>query len=315
MDVSQHGSEVDELSDDALTDRVRVLQRRRGHRYSFDDVVTAYVALRAARAPREASAPVRSYLDLGCGLGSVLLMVADRLPAVRALGLEAQNVSFELARQNVARNGLGDRVQVVHGDLRDPASLERLRALARGMLPGSSGTPQFELITGTPPYKPVGTATPSPDSQRAHARMELRGGVEDYLAAAASLLSATGRCVVCMESDAEARVHDGARRAGLQVRAVLPVIPMAGRKGRLFSVFTLEHAAGMRGSGTGTGTGTRDSNLIEAPLVLRDASGARTEAARGLRRTFGLESAPDELASPTLRVRGQSPIAPEHEVS
>ena len=39
-------------------------------------------------------------------------------------------------------------------------------------------------MTGTPPYKKLGTATPSPDPQRAHARIELRGGIEDYLATA-----------------------------------------------------------------------------------------------------------------------------------
>lgn len=306
------------LSDDALTDRVRVLQRRRGHRYSFDDVVTAYVALQVAAEAERAGAPVRAYLDLGCGLGSVLLMVADRLPTLRALGLEAQDVSFALAERNIARNDLTGRVRVEQGDLRDQACLLRLREAARAWsaaspsagLPGCSPLPSgaapsfgFELITGTPPYKPVGTATPSPDSQRAHARIELRGGVEDYLAAAAQLLAAAGRVVVCMEADAEARVHAGARRAGLQVSAVLPVIPIAGRKGRLFSVFTLQACAAPLGAGSAAGAAP--SLRVEAPLVLRNAGGARTEAARELRLAFGLASAPDEPASPLARERGQ----------
>ena len=95
------------------------------------------------------------------------------------------------------------------------------------------------MVTGTPPYKKPGTATPSPDPQRAHARIELRGGVEEYLAAAALVLAPLGTFVVCMESEGRARVERGATAAGLALVERLDVIPIAGRKGRLFSVFTL----------------------------------------------------------------------------
>jgi tRNA1(Val) A37 N6-methylase TrmN6 len=102
-----------ELTDDALTDRVRVSQRRGGHRYSFDDVITAWVAVRSAPT-------ARTYLDLGCGLGSVLLMVADRLPEVLALGIEAQSESFALARRNLDASWLAHRARLW---LRAPAQL------------------------------------------------------------------------------------------------------------------------------------------------------------------------------------------------
>ncbi|HKU41870.1 MAG TPA: methyltransferase domain-containing protein, partial [Polyangiales bacterium] len=144
-----------ELTSDALTDRVRVLQRRRGHRFSYDDVITAWVAAHAAPA-------ARTHLDLGCGIGSVLLMLADRLSELHSVGIEAQDESFALAQRNVASSGLAARVRVMHGDLRDAELL--------------AGSGPFELVTGTPPYKPPGTATPSPDAQRAYARVELRGG-------------------------------------------------------------------------------------------------------------------------------------------
>ena len=136
--MSDLQTSVDELTSDALTDRVRVLQRKRGHRFSYDDVVTAWVAARAAPA-------ARSHLDLGCGIGSVLLMVGDRLPLLRSVGIEAQAESFDLLRRNVAASGFAERVELHFGDLREL----------------SVGT--FELVTGTPPYKLPGTATPSPD--------------------------------------------------------------------------------------------------------------------------------------------------------
>jgi tRNA1(Val) A37 N6-methylase TrmN6 len=290
-------SATQDLTNDALTDRVRVTQRRGGHRYSFDDVVTAWVAARAV--PN-----ARSYLDLGCGLGSVLLMVADRLRDVRALGIEAQAESFALARRNVGQSWLAERVRLSHGDLRDEALCDRARAdfaqFATGRELQCAGVVSpvgehaeawsgFDLVTGTPPYKKLGSATPSPDPQRAHARIELRGGIEDYLATAARLLAPSGTCVMCMESEGLTRAETGARAAGLEIVARLDVIPIERGKGRLFSVFALRR----RQLGA-----AEPGRLNVSELVLRDAFGARTEAALELRRFFGLEAPTSEPPSP-----------------
>ncbi|HEX4352332.1 MAG TPA: methyltransferase [Polyangiales bacterium] len=261
----------DDLTDDALTDRVRVWQRRRGHRYSVDDVVTAHVAIHACP-------DARASLDLGCGIGSVLLMVADRLPHVRATGIEAQDVSLGLAECNIARNQLEARVHLEPGDLRDEALIARV--LER--------EGRFALVTGTPPYKPIGSASASPDSQRAHARVELRGGVEAYLQAAARTLAPEGRFVMCAETALAARIDRAAAANGLSCIERLDVIPMRGRKAHLFSVHTFAFAA--------DGGGPRVSELL-----LRDEGGARTDASRDVRAFFGLHNQPDEAPSPRLR--------------
>lgn len=286
-----------DLTDDALTDRVRVLQRRNGHRYSVDDVATAWLAMRAVRPDAQ------SCLDLGCGLGSVLLMIADRLPHLRAVGVEAQAMSYALAERNIERNGMKRRVSVQFGDLRDPALLDRIlqAEVAFGREPG------FGLVTGTPPYKPLGSASVSPDPQRAHARVELRGGVEAYLQAAARVLSEDGCFVMCAETALEARVAEGARCSRLRSVYRVDVIPMQERKGRLFSVhcFVPERAADGGESVVARLNASRicgdiDSRTHER-LVLRDATGARTEASRAMRAHFGMSSDPNEAPSPPRR--------------
>jgi tRNA1(Val) A37 N6-methylase TrmN6 len=275
--------ETEELTDDALTDRVRVWQRRRGHRYSIDDVVTAWVAVRARPF-------ARSSLDLGCGIGSVLLMVADRVADVRAVGVEAQDVSFALAERNVACSGFAERVAVHAGDLRDAALIDRL------VWEGG----RFELITGTPPYKALGTATMSPDTQRAHARVELRGGVEAYLRAAARALAPNGLFVMCAESGLLGRVRAGAREAGLVRLKQLDVIPMLERKAGLFSVHSFALAAARSAA---DGAAAEAGPIVNEQLVLRDAQGARTAAALDLRAFFGLRANPLEAPSPPVRDR------------
>lgn len=271
--------ELGPLSDDALTGGYRIFQRTRGHRYSLDDTVTAWEAARCAPTARRC-------LDLGSGIGSVLLMLAYKLPAAQMTAIEAQAVSFELLGRNVARNGVAGRARLQHGDLRDAAVLS------------AAGT-GFDLVTGTPPYQPPGRGTVSPDSQRAHARVELRGGVEDYLAAAGQVVARDGWVVVCGDARTPERVDAGAAAAGLGVCSRRHVVPAASYKEPLFSVWTLRRLDAP--------DALHDpAALVELPAFhARDASGGRTEAARALRRFFDLPLPEDEAPSPRQRARGQ----------
>lgn len=245
---------TDELTSDAITATFRLVQRKRGHRFSVDDLATAWEAARAAP-------DATTYLDMGCGIGSVLHMVAWRLPTARVFGIEAQDVSIALARRNVADNGLADRVRLFHGDLRDVT-----RDWAHG---------PCALVTGTPPYLPLGTASASPDPQRAAARIELRGGIEDYLASAARVLAPDGVVVVCADGRAPDRVLRGAAAAGLVPRRRVDIVPRAG-KGPLFAVWTCG----------------RTGDVVEhVEVVMRDERGERTDASREMRRAFGLVDA------------------------
>ncbi|APR86967.1 tRNA (adenine37-N(6))-methyltransferase TrmN6 [Minicystis rosea] len=247
----------DELTSDAITASFRLLQRRRGHRFSLDDLATAWEAARACPA-------AATYLDLGCGVGSVLLMVAWKLSAARVFGVEAQEISFALAQRNVAENGLAARVSLAHGDLR-----EVTRAWAND---------RCDLVSGTPPYLPPGTALMSPDPQRAAARIELRGGVEDYLAAAARVLAPGGRVVVCADGRMPDRVVRGAAAAGLVPLRRLDVIARQGAFGPLFSVWTC----------TARADEGEACPLDHETVVMRDARGERTETSIAMRRFFGL---------------------------
>jgi len=234
----------------------RILQRLDGQRWSLDDLVTAWCA-----AEETLAAPPTSLLDLGCGIGAVLMLLAWRLPRARAVGIEAQAVSVDLARRSLAWNGAADRSAVVHGDLRDPAVLP----------PGAA----FDLVTGTPPYLRPGTATPSRRTQCGPAHLELRGGIEAYCLAAARWLAPGGRFVTCAATAQLRRVFVAATAAGLHVTRRLEVIPRAG-KAALFSVHVMR-----RGS-------SASLPRLDPPLVVRDAAGQRTPAFRALRERMGM---------------------------
>jgi tRNA1(Val) A37 N6-methylase TrmN6 len=241
------------LTDDALTRDFRIFQRAKGHRFSSDDLATAFVAWHArSNATR--------VLDLGCGIGSVLLHLAWAMPEARFVGVEAQAISFALLEKNIARARVNDRVRVIHGDLREENVVCELG--------------EFDLVTGTPPYFPPGHASDAMDEQRAYARIEYRGGVEAYLATAGRVVSEDGLVVTCGDARASERVVRGAADAKLFIRARCDVIPREHEKA-LFSVWTLQK--------------NRAHEIKTTSMTLRDAAGERTEDARALRRFSGLE--------------------------
>ncbi|MFT6398293.1 MAG: tRNA1(Val) A37 N6-methylase TrmN6 [Bradymonadia bacterium] len=184
----------------------RILQLVSGHRWSLDDLVTAELAA-------QGEVPTRA-LDLGCGIGSVLMMVAWSFPSVVSVGVEAQEVSAALARRSLRYNGCTERVRVLAGDFRSVAI---------------DGGP-FELITGTPPYFETGTHTVSNGLQRGPCRHELRGGVSDYLATARANLSEGGRVVVCFAHRQGPSVHDALAANGLYASRWRSVVPKTGRE-------------------------------------------------------------------------------------
>jgi tRNA1(Val) A37 N6-methylase TrmN6 len=240
----------------------RILQRREGHRWSLDDLVTAWFAAAWVRAP-----PSR-VLDLGCGIGSVLLMLAWRFPDAHVSGVEAQDLSVDLARRSIAWNGVEDRCRVEHGDLRDAARLDTLG--------------RFDLVTGTPPYLVTGSARESARPQKGPCNFQQRGGVDAYCAAAARVLAPDGVFVACDQDPpdgrapaAEPRMHAAARDAGLTVTHSMPVVPRAG-KPPLFAVFCMRRGP------------VADTPRLLPPLVVRDERGARTPACRAMRADMGM---------------------------
>jgi tRNA1(Val) A37 N6-methylase TrmN6 len=235
----------------------RILQRIEGHRWSLDDLVTAWAAADEMR-----NRPPRRVLDIGCGIGTVLLMMAWRFPEAQLLGVEAQDVSVDLARRSIAWNGAEHRCAVRPGDLRDPAVLREGRV--------------FDLVTGTPPYLPPGTAMESNRIQVDPCHIERRGGVEEYCRAAARVLAPAGRFVVCAGAAQGARVRDAASGVGLAVTRSLQVIPRAG-KAALFSVYVMRNEAE-----------NFKAERTEPPLVVRDGTGKRTKAFVAVRRDMGM---------------------------
>jgi tRNA1Val (adenine37-N6)-methyltransferase len=239
---------------DGLTGEWFIFQRARGHRHSIDDVLTAAYAL-------EVSPAALRHSDLGTGIGTVGLLVLWGMgPHAHLTAIEAQTVSHRLLLANIAENGLSQRVHPLLGDLRDLASNE-----------------QFPLVTGSPPYFPTSAGIVPQDSQKAHARFELRGDVSDYARAAQRHLAPDGWFVFCFPTPQKARALAAVAGAGLHVTRQRDVIPRAGLA-PLFSLFACRHA------------GQSNPCEVDTPIVVREADGQLSERMQQVRQSFGFRA-------------------------
>jgi len=221
----------------------KIFQKLDRHRYSTDDLCTSYYACKTLK---EMQIENPLILDIGCGLGSVLLTNAWQFPSSTCIGIEAQKDRYELALRSVEYNigsdsgSVDSRIQVYNEDLRNTSS-SKAKTIATTN-PNGYG---YDLITGTPPYFPANTGATPICYESSGCLFELRGGVEDYCKTASQYLRrpTNGNIkpsifTVCNTALASARTYSGCNKNGLSVIKRIDVIPKHG-KPPLFSVFII----------------------------------------------------------------------------
>lgn len=115
--------------DSILGGRVRLRQSMSGYRAGMD------AALLAAACD---AGPGARVLDVGCGVGAVMLAAAARRPGASFTGLERDPGAAELARANIGLNGWESRMSVTVGDIAAPFSKLRLAP--------------FDAVLANPPF-------------------------------------------------------------------------------------------------------------------------------------------------------------------
>ena len=241
---------------DFICGHFRIFQYAKGHRYSTDDVLTAWYGTTCA--PR-----VDRAADLGSGIGSVALISAWRLPGATFCTVEAQEMSIHLARKTMQYNGLTSRFTLYQGDLRDESVL-------------ANETP-FDLVTGSPPYFPPGTAMAADHAQAVPARIEVRGSVADYAMAAARILAPGGVFAFVFPTLQMDRVFAALSSAGLKLIRRRDVVFREG-DAPLITLFAASRAADIPATYRA---------FVETRLTIRRRDGGVDAEYSAIRMSFG----------------------------
>lgn len=160
--------------------------------------------------------PGQRILELGCGVGAVLMAGAGRLVDTFWLGIEREAAYAELAQKNAVRNDLHERVQIVQGDVTDKQLFHDLG--------------RFDHVVANPPYYALENHSGAQNDLRRAARQESAGdGLEAWLQAANRFLQPKGTITL---------IHDVSRLGDIiallqtfagQIR-ICPLWPKQGEK-------------------------------------------------------------------------------------
>ena len=244
---------------DAISGHFRIFQLRDGHRFSTDDVLTAWYG--TTWAPRASS-----ILDLGSGIGSVGMIAAWRLPGATVVTIEAQDESVRLARKSVAYNGLEARYEIRHGDFRDQGASN----LSAGASAKVEDAPlredeRFDLVLGSPPYFPLDAGIHGDHPQKVACRFELRGDIADYASVAARHLAPGGVFACVFPEEQRERIERAAQRAELCIVRRRPVVFKEGEPA-LVGLFLMMARHDLPET-------MREQTWLEPALVIRTADG------------------------------------------
>ncbi len=235
--------QVSTTEDTIYQGRLRLLQPSKGYRFGSDAM------LLAASARGE---PGQKLMELGCGVGAVLLAAASRLTSVSFTGIEREAGYAALAEKNVTTNGMGGRVEIITGDLHDKELFHRL------------GT--FDHVISNPPYYESHSSSAIQWLRRV-ARQEADTGIAGWLQAANRFLKPNGTITLIYPVERLQELLDTLSRFAGGI-TVFPLWPQQDVQAKRMLVTAKKSS--------------RAPLIIKAGLVLHQADGTLTEAAHAI---------------------------------
>lgn len=197
-------------TDDAfLGGGLNILQPKTGYRAGLDGVLLAASVV---------AGDGDAVLDVGAGVGVVGLAVARRLAHARVCLIERDPRLAGLARRNIERNALSERVRLIEADLARPLS----EIITLGA-PAES----FDHVLANPPFHTEGHGTAASDPVKAGANAMPQGDLDRWVRFMAGMARPGGTATVIHRADAlQSLLNALAGRFGGAI--VLPIHPREG---------------------------------------------------------------------------------------
>jgi tRNA1Val (adenine37-N6)-methyltransferase len=207
----------DETLDTFLGGRIQIIQQRKGYRFSIDAVLLSqFVKLRRDD----------KVIDLGTGCGILPLLLSQTTKALSFVGVEVQRGLAGLAARNVHLNQLESKISILHRDF---------RSLKKTFPPGS-----FDVVLSNPPYRKHLSGRTNPLAEKAIARHEIKGTLDDLISTASYLLPPKGRCYLIYPATRAVDLFSTLRGRNVEPKRVRWVHPHADEEANLILVEALK---------------------------------------------------------------------------
>ncbi|GAA0439220.1 tRNA1(Val) (adenine(37)-N6)-methyltransferase [Lentibacillus halophilus] len=237
----------DERLDYLLSEKdMHIIQSSHVFSFSLDAVLLAHFAY----------VPIKKghILDLCTGNGVIPLLLSRRTNA-SIVGVEIQSRLADMAKRSVALNQLGDRLTMIHGDLKEMKT--------------ELGHSAFDVVTCNPPYFPTPAVTEH--NENVHmtvAKHEVYCTLDDVVKACKLHVRPGGKVAMVHRPDRLVDIIVSFRQYRIEPKRVRFIYPKYGREANMLLV-----------------EGTRDGNAgltMLPPLYIYHADNTYTKEAEGI---------------------------------
>lgn len=206
-----------EILDD-LQNGYYIYQPGRGFKFGMDAVLLSDFA----------ACKARNAIDLCTGTGIIPILLAAKTDIAHIDAVEIQHEVADMAKRSVEYNGLGNRINIIEGDLKEAPSL-----LGKG---------RYDIVTVNPPYMKAGGGIVSDGDMRAVSRHEIMCTLEDVIRVSSELLVPHGKLFVVHRPSRLTDLFFEMRKASVEPKLMRPVHPCVGKEMNLVLVCGIKNA-------------------------------------------------------------------------
>lgn len=187
-------------------------------------------------------------VEFGTGTGIIPLLLSIHKEFKKIYAIEIQEEYANLARENIARNGFEDKVEILCGDLKEAGKLIPFYC---------------DFVFTNPPYMKRDSGEKNEDEKKRIARHEIHCDIRDICRSAASLLQDKGEFYCVYRLDRMAELFEAMKKEKLEPKNIVFVTPKPDSAPDLILV------RGVKGA--------RPSLKSRPPFVIQDEFGVRTK--------------------------------------
>ena len=194
-------------------------------------------------------------VDLGTGTGIIPILLEAKTEGKLFYGIEIQPEMADMARRSAEMNGLGEKVLILDGDIKE-------------LLTGTALLPpelfgKTDVVTSNPPYMKESHGLRNPDDALAIARHEVACTLEDVCGAATRLLRCGGRFYMVHRPQRLPEIITAMKEARLEPKRMKLVYPYADREANMVLIEAVRDG--------------RPGCRVERPLIVYKEPGVYTD--------------------------------------
>lgn len=195
-------------------ENLKIVQNRKGFKYSLDSVLLAHFASIQHRQKR--------ILDIGTGNAPIPLLLSTRTNA-KIIGIEIQEESYILAKKTIRLNKLEEKIQIIYGDVNEWYK--------------QTESDTFDLIVCNPPFfKMNKSSITNDDKQKQIARHEMTLNLDNIFKISKKLLKNNGRIALVHRPERFIEIIDIMRSNNIEPKKIRFVYPYKKRDANMLLI-------------------------------------------------------------------------------